>query len=76
MKPYNGYLIETFESSPRRWRVRMRRQDGLSIETFAGACESITTGIESLSVEDAITVAKGMVDVIIARRGQHAPTLH
>jgi len=76
MKPYNGYLIETFESSPRKWRVRMRRQDGLLIQTFAGAFESITTGIESLSVEDAVTVAKGMVDVIVARGNQRPPTRH
>jgi hypothetical protein len=62
MTPYNGYTIETFRSSLCGWRVKVRRQDGLLIETVAGAFESITGGIESLSAHDATLVAKGMID--------------
>lgn len=73
--PYRDYLIDAFESSPRRWRVRVRRQDGCCIETIAGKFESITSGIESLSADDAITVAKGMIDDL-CRRSAHATSRH
>jgi hypothetical protein len=77
MTPYNGYLIEPFESSPGRWRVRVRRQDGSNIETIAGAFASITTGgVESLSADDAVTIAKGMIDGLRRQDGQHASTRH
>jgi hypothetical protein len=62
MTPYNGYTIEAFHGSSHGWRVKVRRQDGLLIETVAGAFESITTGIESSSANDATLVAKGMID--------------
>jgi hypothetical protein len=62
---YKGYLIETLETSPRRWRARVRRLDGqkIKISVPASEVESITTsGMESFSVDDAVQVAKSMID--------------
>jgi hypothetical protein len=60
----NDYLIESFESSPERWRARVRRGDAQKIRTATGEeFESITTGgMESLNEKDAITVAQKMID--------------
>lgn len=69
MTPYNGFLIEVFENAFCRWRVQVRRQDGSKIEIDAAKYEALTTDIESFSADDAIGVAKAMIDVIIAQGG-------
>jgi hypothetical protein len=69
MTPYNGFLIEVYENSFCRWRVRVARQDGCMIEIDAAEYEALTTDMESFSADDAITVAKAMIDVIIAKQG-------
>jgi hypothetical protein len=74
MTSYNGFLIEVFEGSSRRWRVQVRRQDGCKIEIDAAEYEALTTYIESVSIGDAIDVAKAMIDAIIAEGGG-APTV-
>lgn len=73
MTLYGGYLIEAFEGAPGRWRVRVRRHDGSNIETIAGEFASIVTGIETASADDAITVAKGILDGL---RREGTPTQH
>jgi hypothetical protein len=72
--PYNGYLIEVFESSGGRWRIRVRREDGRNIVTAAGEYQAVTSDIESLSVADAVIVAKAVIDIVIAERV--ARTMH
>jgi hypothetical protein len=62
---YKGYSIETLETSPSRWRARVRRLDGQKIKIHVPPheVESITTGgMESFSVDDAVEVAKSMID--------------
>ena len=58
---HKDYLIETIETSPGRWRARVRRADGRKIKilTTENEAESIPTGgMESFSAEDAVAVAK------------------
>jgi hypothetical protein len=62
---YKDYLIEPLETSPSRWRARVRRLDGKKIKIHAtgNEVESITTsGMESFSIEDAVQIAKSMID--------------
>jgi hypothetical protein len=62
---YKHYEIEPFESSPGRWRARVRRVDGrkIKIAVINNEVEFITTGgMESFSAEDAIAVAREMID--------------
>jgi hypothetical protein len=62
---YKGYSIETLETSPSRWRARVRRLDGqkIKIPVTGNEVESITTGgMESFSPDDALQVAKSMID--------------
>jgi hypothetical protein len=61
------YLIETLETSPARWRARVRRVDGRKIKILTDPenkeVGSITTGgTESFSVDDAVALAKEMID--------------
>jgi hypothetical protein len=62
---YKGYVIEPFESSPGRWRARVRRVDGrmIDIPVTGNSVESIETGgMEGFSANAAINVAKEMID--------------
>jgi hypothetical protein len=62
---YKNYLIETFQSSPQRWRARLRRIDGRKIKILVTGNErdSITTdGMEGFSPEDAMKVAIEIID--------------
>jgi hypothetical protein len=64
---YKDYLIETLETSPSGWRARVRRVDGQKIKILTDAdgkeVESITTsGRGSFSVDDAVALAKEMID--------------
>jgi hypothetical protein len=62
---YKDYLIETLETSPGRWRARVRRVDGRRIKILIPEkeVESIPTGgMESFSVDDAVALAKEMID--------------
>jgi hypothetical protein len=57
---YKDYEIEPFESSPGRWRARVRRKDGRKIKNET---DQITTGgMESLSANAVIAVAIEMID--------------
>jgi hypothetical protein len=62
---YKDYVIEILETSPNRWRARVRRHDGenIKISVPEKEVESITTsGMESLTTDDAVQLAKGMID--------------
>jgi hypothetical protein len=62
---YNGYAIEPFESSPGRWRAKVRRLDGqkIKIKVPTKEVDSIETGgMEGFSSDDAIRMAKEMID--------------
>jgi hypothetical protein len=62
---YKAYVIEPFETEPGRYRALVRRIDGQKIKTFPDRQEhdSITTGgMESFSADDAVHVAKKMID--------------
>ena len=62
---YKDYEIEPFESSPGRWRARVRRIDGRKIRLPVNNNETnlITTGgIESFSPEAVIAIACEMID--------------
>ena len=62
---YKEYEIEPFESSPGRWRARVRRFDGrkIKIAVINDEVGSISTGgTESFSAEDAIALAREMID--------------
>jgi len=62
---YKGYSIEMLETSPSRWRARVRRLDGqkIKIHVTGNEVESLTTGgMESFSVDDAAQVAREMID--------------
>ena len=57
---YKDYEIEPFESSPGRWRARVRRKDGRKIKNET---DLITTGgVESFSANAVIAVAIEMID--------------
>jgi hypothetical protein len=58
-------VIEPLETSSGRWRARVQRADGRRIKIFVPEKEvdSITTGgMESFSPDDAIALAKEMID--------------
>jgi hypothetical protein len=58
---YKNYGIEPFESSPYKWRALIRRLDGKNIRTFVPENEMqvfMTGGMESLSLDDAVEVAR------------------
>jgi hypothetical protein len=76
LMPYNGYLIKIFKSPTGRWRMRIRRQDGHKIVTSAGEYETVTSNLESGSPDDAVMVAKTVIDVIIPQDGASAATRH
>jgi hypothetical protein len=62
---YKQYEIEPFEISPARWRARVRRVDGrkIKVPVINNEVDFITTGgMESFSAEDAIAVAREMID--------------
>jgi hypothetical protein len=62
---YKEYEIEALETSPRRYRAWVRRIDGRKIRTLVPEKEhdSIKTGgMECLRPEDAIELAKEMID--------------
>jgi hypothetical protein len=62
---YKDYVIEILETSPKRWRALVRRLDGQKIKIFVPEkeVESITTsGMESLTADDAVQLAKEMID--------------
>jgi hypothetical protein len=63
---YKAYVIEALETSPGRWRARVRRLDGQAIKILTDngkETDSITTGgMERFSAPDAMTVAKEMID--------------
>jgi hypothetical protein len=65
IEPYKHYEIEPFESSPYKWRAHIWRLDGENIRTLDPENEMrvcTTGGMESLSPDDAIEVAKGIID--------------
>jgi hypothetical protein len=65
IEPYKNYEIEPFESSPYKWRARIRRLDGKHIRTFVPENVMVvftTGGMESLSPDDAIELAKRIID--------------
>lgn len=62
---YKDYLIEPVETSPGRWRARMRRADGRKIEIPITGSEReslMTDGMESFSADDAVKLAKVAID--------------
>jgi hypothetical protein len=62
---YKGYRIEPLETSPGRWRARIRRVDGRKIKILIPAKEVesiLTSGMESFSVDHAVALAKEMID--------------
>jgi len=63
---YKDYLIEPLETSPSRWRARVRRIDGRKIKNFIknNEAESITmdAGMEYFSVDAAVASAKEIID--------------
>lgn len=62
---YKDYLIEPLETSPGRWRARMRRADGRKIKVHitGNEVDSLTTsGMESFSIDDAVQLAKEAID--------------
>ena len=65
IEPHKHYRIEPFESSPCRWRAHIRRLDGKNIRTFVPENEIpvfTTGGMESLTPDDAIEVARRIID--------------
>ena len=62
--PYKDYLIEPVETSSTRWRAPVRRLGGQKIKTFEGGEFAFipTGGIETFSIDDAVAVAKEMID--------------
>jgi hypothetical protein len=65
MVEHNGFLVDPFQTEPGRWRAKISRPDGRKIKTFPDnrEHEPITTGgIEALSAEAAIEVAKQLIN--------------
>jgi hypothetical protein len=63
---YKAYSVEIFESSPGRYRARVHRLDGHKIKILTDNSREVasitTSGIAAFSVDDALALAKEMID--------------
>jgi hypothetical protein len=61
---HKDYRIDAFETEPGRWRARIQRTDRHKIKDATGGEHGqITTGgQEAFSAEEAIGVARGLID--------------
>lgn len=63
---YKDYLIEPLETSPGRWRPRVRRIDGRKIKNLIKGDEAeliiMDTGMEHFSADAAVAQAKEIID--------------
>ena len=63
---YQAYSIETFESSQGRYRARVSRLNGHKIKILTDDNKEVdlitTGGMEAFSIDDALRVAKEMIN--------------